>query len=85
MAVDTRNKRASVLGTALSITLVLPAPNSAIDVSDRQQLCWTYAGIASSATPPTAISRIVGLDVYASIPAGLDVYRTARAGLDDVR
>lgn len=47
MAVDTRNKRFSLLGLAVPILLVLPAPDAAINQADRQQLAYCYAGIAA--------------------------------------
>ena len=43
MAIDTRDKRASVLGVGLVALLVLPAPGS-LDQPDRQQLAYTYRG-----------------------------------------
>lgn len=50
MGVDTRNKRASVLGLTLASLLVLPAPDTAIEQPDRQQIAYCYAGV--SAMPP---------------------------------
>jgi len=43
MAVDTENKRRSVLN-------VLPAPDGTVGVSDRQQILWVYVGIAPNFT-----------------------------------
>lgn len=45
MAVDTRNKRASVLGVGLLAALVLPAPDSSLSSGDRAQLTGSYAGL----------------------------------------
>ncbi len=47
MAVDTRNKRFSLLGLALAAISVLPNPDGAIDsAGERQQYLWAYSGIA---------------------------------------
>jgi hypothetical protein len=48
VAVDTRDKRASVLGLGLASLLVLPSP-TALDQGDRQQVSYSYRGIAASA------------------------------------
>lgn len=44
MAIDTRDKRASVLGFGLAALVVLPAPGT-IDQPDRQHLAYCYRGI----------------------------------------
>lgn len=44
MAVDTRDKRASVLGLGLAALLVLPEPGT-IDQPDRQHVAYSYRGI----------------------------------------
>lgn len=49
MAVDTRNRRASVLGLALAARLVLPAPDGAIGQADRQHQAQAYSGISAAA------------------------------------
>lgn len=51
MAVDTRDKRASVLGLAVAtFALVLPNPDgAALSQADRQQTAFCYAGIEASA------------------------------------
>jgi hypothetical protein len=43
MAIDTRNRRASVLGYTVA-TLALPHPDGAITVDDRYHATHTYAG-----------------------------------------
>jgi hypothetical protein len=45
MAVDTRNKRASAINLMLPWRGQLPAPDGSIDISDRAQLVYLYAGI----------------------------------------
>ena len=42
---NTRDKRASVLGLGLAALLVLPEPG-ALDQGDRQQLAYCYRGIS---------------------------------------
>lgn len=62
MAVDTRNKRSSVLGIGLAAALVFPDPDGALAQADRQQAAYTYAGIdtsASSALNATARRTLV--------------------------
>lgn len=46
MAVDTRNKRMSLLGLGLPVPSVLPNPDGAFGAADRAQLLWLYSGIA---------------------------------------
>lgn len=48
MAVDTRDKRASVLGLGLASLLVVPSPGT-ITQPDRQQVAYCYRGIAAGA------------------------------------
>lgn len=50
MAIDTRNKRGSVI--SLGILTILPLANSDIDAGDRQQLSHIYRGIASDTPSP---------------------------------
>lgn len=47
---DTRNKRASVLGLALASLAILPAPSSTPGAEVRQQLAYSYAGITTDTT-----------------------------------
>lgn len=44
MAVDSRDKRASVIGLGLAALLVLPEPGT-IDQPDRQHVAYSYRGI----------------------------------------
>jgi hypothetical protein len=51
MAIDTRNKRASVLNIEKS-GRIFPNPDGSLAiVSDRQQVGMVYAGISSGAAP----------------------------------
>lgn len=55
MAIDTRSKRASVLGVGLAVTLALPLADGSVDQPDRQHVAFTYAGLeAASALSATA-------------------------------
>jgi hypothetical protein len=50
VSVDTRNKRASVVGFALAWAVFAPVPDGSIGaVADRVQIAHQYAGIAPSA------------------------------------
>lgn len=48
MPVDSRNKRASAVGIDLAWTHVYPNPDGSLNVGDRQQTAYKYAGISSS-------------------------------------
>ena len=45
MAVDSRDKRMSLIGLAAPVPAVLPNPDGAFSQGDRQQLLWGYPGI----------------------------------------
>lgn len=50
MAVDSRDKRGSVLGLALGLALVLPNPDGlTLDQGDRQQVALSYRGVSAQA------------------------------------
>jgi hypothetical protein len=63
MAIDTRDKRASILGLGLATLLVLPTPGGAIDSGDRQQTTDCYRGVAA-AEPITVILQPSQCDVF---------------------
>ena len=67
MAVDTRNKRASVLGLAMAVTLVLPAPDGALDAEDRQQVALSYASLAAAAVAP-GVGYVVSVRQVIEVP-----------------
>lgn len=54
MAVDTRDKRSSVVGITLPVPQVVPNPDASIDAADRQHVAWAYSGIAAAAPAPPA-------------------------------
>jgi len=45
MAIDTANKRYSMIGYDLPFVRVYPVPDSAITSPDRQQFVFKYSGI----------------------------------------
>ena len=57
MAIDTRNKRASVIGLGLMFVRCYPAPDGTIDANDRRHIALGYAGIdvSDSSVGDTAI------------------------------
>ncbi len=78
MAVDTRDKRASVLGLGLASLVVLPSPGT-LDQGDRQQTACCYRGVLARALqiPILALTvlgrRVLGLAVDGSRTHGLTV------------
>lgn len=54
MAVDTRNKRFSILGIAQPFPCVFADPDGTISAPDRAQIIFLYSGIALSA--PVVVS-----------------------------
>jgi hypothetical protein len=54
MALDTRLKRSSAIGSGLSFLRVLPPPDSTISAADRRDLAYCYAGLAP-APPSTGV------------------------------
>lgn len=48
MAVDTRDRRFSMIGIAMPVPSMLPNPDGTIGTQDRAMLLWLYAGIALS-------------------------------------
>jgi hypothetical protein len=60
MAVDTRDRRASVLLLAEPFGRVLPHPDGAVTQPDRQQLSLFYRGISALAANIMAVERSIG-------------------------
>lgn len=55
MAVDTRSKRASVLGLVAGVALALPLADGTVQAADRAHVSFCYAGLSAAAlTEPTA-------------------------------
>lgn len=73
---DTRDKRASVLGLAFAtLAVVLPNPDgAALSQGDRQQVAFCYRGIAASAAASITAGTGATLKVPPDDPT-LEVYR----------
>ena len=52
MAIDTRDKRASVAGHTLPFLVTAPTPDGTIGDRDRQHVGSTYRGLALEGSPP---------------------------------
>jgi hypothetical protein len=61
MAIDTKNKRASVLGATLVFLTFVPAPDGTITGADKQQIFGFYSGISTESEETPA--AILGYDV----------------------
>lgn len=57
MAIDTRSKRASVLGIGLIAALTLPLADGTVEGRDRQSVAFAYSGIAASAPAGVTAAR----------------------------
>ena len=58
MAVDTKNKRMSVIGLALPVPSMLPDSDGTIAIADRLHLLWLYSGIAAATPTAPIVNRI---------------------------
>jgi len=56
MAVDTRNKRFSMIGFGSTRATVFPNPDGTLNVYDRAQYLWLYAGLDITYTAPAVPS-----------------------------
>lgn len=52
MAIDTRSRRAAVLGIAQAITLTLPLSDGAVGQEDRYHVAFSYPGIVANSPIP---------------------------------
>lgn len=72
MAVDTRDKRASVIGLGLAALLVLPEPGT-IDQPDRQHVAYAYRGIEAGEAVVIAGDEVTTEDaVFARVVTSTD-------------
>ncbi len=55
MAIDTRERRASLIGLGLPGLAVAPLPDGAVSEADRAQLGWLYAGLDYTAVPAVGL------------------------------
>ncbi len=64
MAVDTRNRRASVLGVGQPFAVVFPNPDESLDnAGDRQQIAYSYA------FEGVALVRVTGMRLFKVLPS----------------
>lgn len=67
MAVDTREKRASVIGLGRAGRVVLPVPDATVGQADRAQTSWCYAGISAALVFLVPILRVTRIQSRAVI------------------
>lgn len=48
MALDTQDKRGSVIQIGMPFGRILPVPGGAIDADDRMYLAWLYSGFGAA-------------------------------------
>lgn len=82
MAVDTRNKRASILGLTLSALVILPTPDGTIAATARLMVAACYAGIAASPAVAAAAIGELTTDGASSLLGGDATFSTLGGGLD---
>lgn len=77
MAIDTRSKRASVIGLALAPLLTLPLADGTIGQGDRQGVTYSYSGLlVSQGLVDDNIDGIVS--IYPSIRGTVTIYPMIR-------
>lgn len=67
MAVDTRDKRASVLLVALAFARIWPNPDGAITGTDRQHTSFCYRGISAIAATLMALERSISRRIHGRV------------------
>ena len=80
MAIDTKNKRMSVIGLALPVPSMLPDSDGTIAIADRLHLLWLYSGIAAATPAVFVVSAIVKIRALASM--AVKIRETASAEVD---
>jgi len=65
MAVDTRDKRSSMIGLASPVPRLLPDPDGSFVAADRAMLLFLYSGIE-----PLSAIGLVGVDLTPGSPSG---------------
>jgi hypothetical protein len=81
MAVDTRSKRASVLGIGLAAALTLPLSDGAVGQPDRQHVAFCYAGLAASTVEAAQADVVVRVGELAGTIEISELTGTVRAGV----
>ncbi len=69
MAIDTENKRRSVM--AYAGTGMMPVPDGTIDASDRATLAWLYAGLSYGSPVAQISKRILGIGFFGRLASVL--------------
>lgn len=64
MAVDSRDKRMSVIGLALPAPALTPNPDGSIIAADRGMLLWLYHGIVPGSPPEGGASFVMDSAVF---------------------
>lgn len=59
MAIDSADKRASVLNDGFCV--ILPIPDGTIDTADRQHVGWVYRGILAGASVVSELIKAITL------------------------
>ena len=72
MAVDSRDKRMSMVALGSPVPAVLPNPDSTIGTQDRAMLAWLYHGLALSA-PTAFVAQIYTVSLYANISPAISL------------
>ena len=67
MAIDTRDKRQSVIGVCLPVPTLLPTADSDVDEFDRRNLVWLYQALAEIDTLVTPVCRTLAIDAEARV------------------
>jgi hypothetical protein len=67
MAVDTRSKRASVLGIGLAAALTLPLSDGTVGQPDRQHVSFAYPGITAESVSSAEADIIVTVAAFAQV------------------
>jgi hypothetical protein len=77
MAIDSRDKRFSVIGFGSPVPSALPLPDSTISASDRAMLAWLYFGLSIGAP-------IVGITTLLVFKVKVDDIVVFNTEVDDI-
>ena len=88
MAIDTKEKRLSMLNLGLPWFRALPEPAASIAAGDRQHLLGLYSGIAASTAVPkfpgSVAATATGVGNLSVVAAGVGDAAVVVAGVGDV-
>ena len=74
MAIDTRSRRASVLGVAVAVALTLPLADGSVSTENRAHVAFCYAGLAGPAASADTVVMVPSDDVVVRVAADDLVY-----------